>query len=77
MSNDVSNISPIAHTIRSAVRASGLSRSRIYEYIRNKKLPIAKSGSHTLILDTDLRMLLESLRLSTISTGGSNEASAK
>ena len=41
---------PISVKIRTAVRLTGLSRSRIYELMRSGDIAFAKVGSSTLIL---------------------------
>jgi excisionase family DNA binding protein len=53
--------SPIAYTIRAAVWASGLSRSRIYELIAAGKIEARKEGRRTLIMAESLRRYLEAL----------------
>jgi len=52
---------PIAVTIPDAVRASGLSRSRIYEAIRQHQLVARKAGRRTLIAFADLEAYLANL----------------
>jgi hypothetical protein len=52
---------PIAHTIREAVRASGISRSALYLAIGRGALRARKCGARTLILDSDLRRFLRKL----------------
>lgn len=51
---------PIAITIPEAVKASGLSRSRLYEALKNE-LPARKAGRRTLIMVADLEAYLASL----------------
>lgn len=51
---------PIAVTVAEAVEASGLSRSRLYEAMRDN-LPAKKAGRRTLILVADLEAYLASL----------------
>ncbi|MXP10758.1 helix-turn-helix domain-containing protein [Pseudoblastomonas halimionae] len=51
---------PIALTVQDAVKASGLSRSRIYEAMRDS-LPARKAGRRTLILASDLEAYLANL----------------
>jgi hypothetical protein len=53
---------PISHTINGSVRATGLSRSRLYELIKNNILPVFHAGRRTLIYDADLRLLIDRLR---------------
>lgn len=44
----------IAYTVRTAVAASGISRSRIYELINQGKLVARKDGRKTLIVASSL-----------------------
>ena len=52
---------PIAVTIPDAVRASGRSRSALYEALKSGALPAKKAGRRTLILYEDLQSYLASL----------------
>lgn len=52
---------PIAVTVPEAVRASGLSRSRLYEALRRGDLLALKAGRRTLIPFADLEAYLASL----------------
>jgi excisionase family DNA binding protein len=52
---------PIAYTIRAAVWASGLSRSRIYELIAAGRIEARKEGRRTLIMAASLQRYLETL----------------
>lgn len=52
---------PIALTIQDAVKASGLSRSRLYEALKLGELPARKAGRRTLIALADLEAYLASL----------------
>jgi hypothetical protein len=54
-------ISPISFSIKGAVAASGLSRSRIYEFISAGKLDVRKDGAKTLIMADSLRACVKSL----------------
>lgn len=54
-------MSKLALTIQEAVSVSGLSRSRIYRLLRDRKLQARKSGNRTLILVEDLERFLKSL----------------
>jgi len=54
---------PIAYTIPGSCQASGFSRSAIYRLIKSGELGAVKHGKRTLILDRDLRKLLEKLNL--------------
>ena len=49
----------LAYTIPEAVAASGISRSTIYELMRDRQLPHVKIGQRTLIRRIDLADLLE------------------
>lgn len=57
----MSNLKPIAVTIPEAVRATGLSRSRIYEALRSRQLAGIKAGRRTLIPFANLETYLASL----------------
>lgn len=52
---------PIAVTIPEAVKASGLSRSRIYEAMKSGDLTARKAGRRTLIAFADLEAYLAGL----------------
>ena len=52
---------PLAHSIRQVVQLTGISRSKIYEEIRDGHLRAVKSGHRTLILNADLETYLASL----------------
>lgn len=52
---------PIAMTIPDAVRASGMSRSSIYEALKRGDLSARKAGRRTLIAFADLQAYLASL----------------
>jgi excisionase family DNA binding protein len=54
-------IAPFAYTIATAVQASGISRSRLYELAAEGRLPFRKCGKSVLILADDLHELLRSL----------------
>ena len=51
----------IAHTIPQAIDFSGLSRSVIYEALKEGKLHARKAGRRTLIEDAELRRFIGSL----------------
>lgn len=53
-------ITTIAVSIPEAVKATGLSRSRLYEALKNE-LPARKAGRRTLILYADLEAFMENL----------------
>jgi len=52
---------PIAVTIPDAVKASGMSRSSIYEALKRGDLSARKAGRRTLIAFSDLQAYLASL----------------
>jgi excisionase family DNA binding protein len=52
---------PIAVTIPDAVKASGISRTSIYEALKRGKLTARKCGRRTLISFADLQAYLASL----------------
>jgi excisionase family DNA binding protein len=52
---------PIAVTIPDAVKASGISRSSIYEALKRGDLSARKAGRRTLISFADLQAYLASL----------------
>jgi len=54
-------IAPISFTIKGASAASGFSRSRIFELIRDGKLDARKDGGKTLIMADSLRAVVKSL----------------
>lgn len=58
-------IPPMAITVDDAVKASGQSRSALYEDIRDGKLVARKRGTRTVILVADLKAYLEALPLLT------------
>ena len=51
-----------AFSISEVSQVSGISRTRIYEEIKEKNLRVAKCGRRTLVLAEDLDMWLRSLR---------------
>ena len=51
----------LSYTIPEAVEASGLGRTKLYEYIKLGLLKRRKAGKRTLILASDLQALLERL----------------
>ena len=55
------NPQPIAYTIRGAIAASGLSRSRIYELLARGVLKARKDGRKTLVLADSLATYIDSL----------------
>lgn len=53
---------PISVKIPDAVRLTGISRSRIYELMRNGEIEFAKVGSSTLIIVESLRRFIDARR---------------
>ena len=53
--------SPISVTIRDAVKASGMSRTSIYEALKRGDITARKAGRRTLISFADLQAYLASL----------------
>lgn len=53
----------VAHPIERAAKICGISRSRLYELIRDGELPISKIGRRTVIADEDLRALIRRHRV--------------
>jgi hypothetical protein len=60
-SGDQAATTPIAYTIRSAVAASGFSRSRIYELIARGDVEARKDGRKTLIMAASLAAYIATL----------------
>lgn len=58
------SMEPISVRIPGAVRLTGLSRSRIYELMKNGEIEFVKVGSSTLILMDSLRAFIERNRRS-------------
>lgn len=54
-------VAPISYSIKGAVAATGFSRTRIYEMIRDGKLEARKDGGRTIILGESLRSCVVSL----------------
>ena len=54
-------VSPVAYSIKGSILASGLTRTAIFEAIRNGSLTARKAGRRTVILAADLRTFLTSL----------------
>lgn len=52
---------PIAYTIKNACALTDLSKTSIYSAIKEKKLPVRKYGSRTLILHDDLKAFVAGL----------------
>lgn len=49
----------LSYTVKEAVAASGIGRSKLYELIRVGVLKPAKIGTRTLILRSDLEAMLQ------------------
>jgi excisionase family DNA binding protein len=58
---DRSTISPIAYSIKDAPQAVGVSRTRIFEAVRNKELTARKAGRSTIIESDELKRWVKSL----------------
>ncbi|KQS77634.1 hypothetical protein ASG25_13590 [Rhizobium sp. Leaf384] len=56
------NVAPITYTIANATKATGLSRSTLYNLMKDKRLPYIKVGKRTLLKTSDIEALLESGR---------------
>jgi hypothetical protein len=54
-------VHPISYTVRGAVLASGLSRSRVYELLARGVLKARKDGRKTLVLADSLTAYIGSL----------------
>ena len=52
---------PISVTIPDAVKATGMSRTRLYELLQQNKITARKAGRRTLISFADLEAYLASL----------------
>lgn len=50
---------PLAHTVPEACRRLGVSRSTIYELIKQREIRSFKVGKRTLVPDADLRAFVE------------------
>lgn len=61
MTVDVKAISPMAMTVKDAVKFSGISRTVLYELIRDGKLRAKKLNQHRLILVDSLREFISNL----------------
>jgi len=57
-----SAIEPITVRIPEAVRMTGLSRSKLYELIRDGEIETVKVGASTLVLVSSLNAFIEGLR---------------
>lgn len=54
---------PITVRIPEAIRLTGLSRSRLYELLRDREIEFIKVGASTLILVASLRSWVEERRI--------------
>jgi predicted DNA-binding transcriptional regulator AlpA len=52
---------PLAMTVPDAVKFTGLSRSGLYRYMQDGRLPKRKAGKRTLLRTEDLRRLIDEL----------------
>ncbi|MBB6511003.1 excisionase family DNA binding protein [Rhizobium soli] len=55
-------VTPITYTVANAIKATGLSRSTLYNLMKAKQLPYIKVGKRTLLKVSDIEALLESGR---------------
>jgi excisionase family DNA binding protein len=55
-------IQPISVRVPDAVRITGLSRSRLYELMRDGEVEFVKVGSSTLVLTASLHAFIDSKR---------------
>ncbi len=56
------NVAPITYTVANAIKATGLSRSTLYNLMKAKQLPYIKVGKRTLLKISDIEVLLENGR---------------
>ncbi len=56
-------LSPITVRIPSAVKLTGISRSRLYKLIRDKEIETVKLGTSTLVLVDSLKSFIDTLRV--------------
>lgn len=59
----MSEQSPIAYRVQDAVKASGISRSTLYELVKSGRLPSVKAAGRRLILREDLEAFLKAGRV--------------
>ncbi len=52
-------VAPITYTIPNAIKATGLSRSTLYNLMKANQLPYIKVGKRTLLKISDIEALLE------------------
>ncbi len=62
-------ITPLAYSIRGAVRASGLARSRLYDLMEKGDISAFKIGRRTMIRADSLAAFIASLPPARIGTG--------
>ncbi len=51
-------ITKMTLTVNEAVEASGISRTRLYQYMKDGELPVVKLGARTLIRPVDLEKFI-------------------
>jgi excisionase family DNA binding protein len=56
-------VGPIAMTVEAAARETGISRSRLFDFIRSGQLPSVKIGRRRLVLRDDVRQFLAERRV--------------
>jgi excisionase family DNA binding protein len=54
----MNELKPVSHQIPRASQTSGLSRAKLYEFMKSGELPYVKIGRRRLIADDDLRALI-------------------
>ncbi len=57
----MSNYVPLAYTVAEAVKATGLTRTRLYTLASEGKLHFRRAGRSTVILASDLQQFLANL----------------
>ena len=57
----IEHVTPLAYTIAEAVKATGITRTRLYEELKAGRLTAKKSGRRTLILRASIETWLENL----------------
>jgi excisionase family DNA binding protein len=55
-------VAPITYTVANATKATGLSRSTLYNLMTAKQLPYIKVGKRTLLKVSDIEAFLENGR---------------
>jgi excisionase family DNA binding protein len=63
MATRFETVAPLTRSIAEVVAATGIGRTKVYEAIRDRDLPIVKIGKRSLVLDEDLRAWLRRHRI--------------